>query len=74
MSRYTVNSKGKKIVYGFDNPLSQFFLDIDGKHICGPLSPVYGSNYEMLAALRRNGIEKMIPQIHIDAITDDLTF
>jgi len=75
MSRYNKTTESKQtFAYGFDNPLSQFFLTLNGKHLVGPLSKQYGDNYSMIDALKRNQLWDSIPAEHRQAIESDLAF
>ena len=78
MSRHTAeNDKGHKFVYGFDGPLSYYFLDRvypDGRfrHVVGLCSfpPVYGSALNLLEFLDKFRVE--IPEEHRDLLMLDL--
>jgi hypothetical protein len=78
VSRHTAtNDKGHKFVYGFDEPLSYFFLDrvySDGRfrHIVGLCSfpPVYGSAANLLEYLDKFRVQ--VPEAHRDRLQLDL--
>lgn len=60
--------------YGFDRPMAQYFLSKGRKQIVGPLSKVYGTNYALIDALKKEGIWGRIPMEHKRAIQGDLPF
>ena len=83
MSRFTVtNRTGMVFAYGFDRPLSQYFLDIiKDKPGCdqhvnvvgfGAVLWDKGTNGQMLDGLSCYGLLKLIPPAHLQAITLDL--
>ena len=77
MSRYAVtDSRGRKFVYGFDRPLSYYFLSYEGRlhviHLVGLLSPVYGSAANLLEWIDRYRLP--IPEEHRLLAESDLPF
>jgi len=82
MSRYNaMNNKGEKFEYGYDRPLSEYFIQKviptdDGFPECvelvGSLSNTYGSAVNLLIAIQENGIS--IPDPHRLAIELDMPF
>ena len=78
MSRHAAtNDKGHRVVYGFDRPLSYYFLDRvypDGRcrHIVGLCSfpPVYGSALNLLEYLDKFRVQ--VPEAHRDLLQLDL--
>jgi hypothetical protein len=68
MSRY-INGQ---YVYGFDNPLSQYFLSKGNKHLCGPLSKTHGDNYTLIELMKRENLWDKINEEHKQLITGDL--
>jgi hypothetical protein len=78
VSRHTAtNDKGHQFVYGFDEPLSYYFLDRvypDGRfrHIVGLCSfpPVYGSALNLLEFLDKFRVE--VPEAHRELLMLDL--
>ena len=75
MSRYTIeDSKGARIVYGFDRPISQYFVQKERKHLLGPMSANYGNCVEMEKTLRDVQVWDKIPEQHQEAIVSDNGF
>lgn len=78
MSRYSaIDPKGRKFVYGFDERLSYYFLDVvyltgNWRHLVGLLSQVYGSAANVLERLDRYSVP--IPDEHRRAMECDLPF
>ncbi len=72
MSRYHIG----KYAYGFDRPLSEYFLSKGDKTLVGILSQpkVYGGHVELMTALQKEGVWEQIPEQHRDAIAMDLPF
>lgn len=73
MSRYNLTNGSDKFVYGFDGPLSQYFLTKNEKNLVGPLAR-YGDNTTMITELRNVGILDKIPEPHRKAIVCDIGF
>lgn len=82
MSQHYVNGdyEGKSVifVYGFDNPLTEYFLSAETKDdrwdLVGTLAGVYGSHWNLYEALVGNGVWEKIPADHQFAIMGDLAF
>ena len=75
MSRYTVmDDQGVPVDYGFDPPLSEYFMQHGTQWVVGPLADTHGSNNALGEALTRAGVWKKIPKEHRSAISDDLPF
>lgn len=72
MSRYNIPSI--PAVYGFDEPLSQYFLSVGNQQLVGPLSKKYGDNYTMIETLKKAGLWDRLPENHQKAIQDDFPF
>ena len=72
MSRYYISD----YVYGFDNPLSEYFMQKKGTTIVGTMSEpkVYGSASNLYEALLKEGLLDKIPTEHRNAILGDLPF
>lgn len=71
MSRYELPGR---VVYGFDEQLSQYFLDRGRRHVLGPLSKTYGTCYELMETLKVLGLWDKIPHAHQNAIAGDVPF
>lgn len=72
MSRYNVG----KYAYGFDRPLSEYFLSKDDTTLVGLLSypHVYGGHTQLMTAMQKEGVWDQIPEHHKSAIALDLPF
>jgi len=72
MSRYQI--PGTKIAYGFDRPLSEYFLNEGSKGVVGTLGKLYGDAMNLYTELKRRNLWGKIPQEHRDAIAGDNPF
>ena len=82
MSRFTVtNRTGTTFAYGYDRPLSQYFLDVISRNgidqhfnVVGFGAVLWsnGTNGQMLEGLSCYGLINLIPPAHLSAITLDL--
>ena len=76
MSRHVIESPAGKWVYGFDEPLGEYFLqeqvndEIGFKEIVGSLGDQYGSAAALLEAVDELGLE--LPMEHRALIEMDL--
>jgi hypothetical protein len=72
MSRYQI--PGTRFVYGFDRPLSEYFLDEGSKGIVGTLGRLYGDATNLYTELKRRELWDKIPESHRNAIAGDEPF
>ena len=76
MSKYYIqNKKGESFSYGYDRPLSEYFLDDNVEEsFVGTMSDVHGSASNLMKAAAEKGIWELMPQSHKQAMLMDLPF
>jgi hypothetical protein len=78
MSQHIVQTDEATYVYGFDYPLSEYFMYVETAEdvipLVGMLASNGGTRGDMLEALAEHGITDLLPNEHINALALDLPF